>query len=1571
MPKCNYIYLDADGNPSIHYYGVVNDIGHTAALENYLAHMVPIADVKFSRKFPEGITSVYDWMQKNSKTVKNMPYKERAGYIGMTDIIRKNTEDAGDAPYEAGAVIIKANEIRTREKAKGNYKSAADAKKKAREELGYNEETNTYEETGEFVQLKADARKMYIDQARQGSSIHKLIEFGIDARNRRRKAAMEAENPDPRDPRYNYSAKNSNAFAKEAIEDFKEFIEEADPEKFGNLTQSILNSSANMIGEVLEQIEKLEDEYGTVFEIMPELGILGEKVTYDGKKVYGIADIVLHSEEKNLDIIIDLKTKSEDSIVNFESAYADNMTGKFEGQPGDAAGKVKIQTSGYAVTLQQEMGVDVPKVVSIALPFSTVINEDEDTGERELKFIAYKQDRVRVTSEPPLLGAVEDAFDIESDTPPEPRNMNHDLSSLFEDKLITISDNSRQIQLQEANIKKLKNGKYKWWDPYNRVPIIKSTKEDVKREIKKTFKKLEKQKKEIRIDFVRLFKTGKPRKGSLWASSTFRQKAAFMLEGITPETHEVYTKDDLLELRDVGDDVVVFQNKRTNELTIAIISDQYNTNYSFEKEGEEDARTTLFGTVLTDKVAKSKYGNDIAKADTHNVQLIKAATVAARLKRLNPKKFGKIKALHSMTAMGKVDNFRTSSMGEQLVIIRDLAAELEASNKTVPDDFKFTLESKDLMDPSEYDADPFWALVELIKEGRDPLRGVDATAESRYVARDIAKRIKYLEEEGKSLDSDYVLEKKLASYLKQARLQAAGRKKVSINNTEAIVDDPDYMLANNAYLALKGMYIRTAPKFKGGMLGDFNSIKTINDPFADAAAKNIELSEQRMRDKIAPFVREHDNLIKELIEDSDVTDVDLVSGRDLHRKLFAPMLVDGFEFDKENTDNWMRFKDPDDPNLSKAQKKYIRWYNEKVKEASKMIHTDAEYNYMYPENGKSPSWQEGNIPIIRRINSAGIKEMVTNPKEFLERQVNKVAKPTERKDNDRSQAPWEYDVTYAKQVDGNPGRGSSYTRELMGIADDGKAIPGDKNIETNPITILNSLMINAVKKEHTEHAALAASALDASLAAAAVTFKDAGVDVEPIRNILEKFHGMIIHGKFKQEGAFGKTWDVMGKAMSFGLFFGSWRQFVTETSTATTQITSGTVSGLFNDMLFGADSSKKYSAKDIAWATSQIGSSFAEQIIADFGWYNSDISHFSGDEYNRVRKKSMWQTKWGFYPIHAVLKQGTQSLVLAQMHKEGITRDCFELNKKTGRWEYREENDPRFYVYDKDLKFGQSREPKTKEEKEKYAYWLAHRKKMQKENAIADGRMIRPLTVEHLNSIKNYAVRLLGAMDSKQLLAVENTALGRSLAKFKRWMRQKVDNIYHETEMSEKEGKWVAKYDDGGNVKYEWVADEFEGYIQSAIGLVKELRKQGWSWSEAKKNLSDRRKENISKLLADLILWGLMSYVVYYLLGEDPDAMADELGVDKKTASTFAKDTRKGIMNSLGDIMPLQGMYSIVTGSPSAAAAIMMNFIRSTGISMVSVASGDFEKAKASMDRSLETWGLYRVGEGIVELMTK
>lgn len=1535
---CEFIYLDESGNKSPHYYDLVNEVGHEAAEKNYISKTIEKASVKFSR-----FTDTEDLKKEHNKVGSSN--FNRSEYVGVTSIINDHANPFPEEAVFAVAVQHKALDIIDEYRSNGNGSKIdfIEAKTKARSYFEELDENGQLKHKAELDLYKEEVKNKFSNQAKQGELIHQVIQKALEERNRRIERGEDT------------SFRSASSLTSTALDEMESIHGR------GFLTTSIQNNLNLVVSKVINRIEQLEKEKGTIFNILPEQWIVGKDTKFNGKKVYGRSDILLHSPKTNTAIILDLKTKSESSVNNFDTVRADKMNGIFSDLLDNSKTHANIQTSIYADILKNDYGISYVENETFLIT-GTMSASKDPIGSRDWNFTAINPEDTRSVEGESYSGLLTSLFDVsESDnTRTSQESIDTALNNLFQGNLTTIQDNTeRHVDNQMTTVRTTKNGQLFWYDKMNQHKEFAKTEEEMKKIITKVYKEFAQSKKDASRDFITLFTENKVPPKSIWNRESYREKAGKLLDGISKDTHDIFTSHNLKELKGVGTDVLVIQDKKSKEISLVSLAPIFNSSHTYHEDGAADARTTILGPMMTDDVAKATYGPDnVPKSDYHNLNLFRLALIAADLKRKSPGKFGKIRVLKSVSLIGKVDNFRSSIMGSQLSIIGMIKDELERSNKDVPQTIIEAINNPVTMSPEEYEANHFDVLVDLLREYKDPLNGVmDDKAKS--VRRSLIKRINQLDESEVDLTADYELEKRLAEYIKEVYKSVAHKRKVSLKEVGEISKDPGYEKAVNAYLSLRGALVLNQPNFKGKFLASFNSANTANDPFADAFNRIVTEHEQRAREEITPFMAEHNRLVENLMKKSQNTNLAAeILNVDVYKKVFAPMMRDEFNFSNDQTEDWMRFKDVDDITLTPEEREYIKFFNSYVKKSSRKVmgSNSDRFKNMYPETpGENDSWREGDLPIIPSSATLDLQETLVlegnhNALGIIGKAIKKTFKKQES-GKQKSDIPWDFTSGFMDQVDMDPGRGSKQTRELLGITADGTALPQDRQIEKNPVLLLNLYMLTAIRKEHMEQAAFATHALDSSILTVNRMFPETVVDVEPIRELISNLSKIRIHGRYNEEGRVGNMLDAGNRAASIGLFWGSLRQLFTEGATATVQTGSSLLSTGFNNVLFKGDN--KYEVKDYTWAASKMASPFGHQLMADYGLYNSDLGQYSSSDYIGTRKGSMWQTKWGFAPIHNVLRQSTQAVILAQMHKEGVTNNAYDMDEKTGRFTYNEEKDNRFYVYDEKLGLGKE-PPKSKEDIEKNLLWKAHRIKMEREGSIKDGKMTRPFTIDHLQSMKSYAIRLFGAMDSSQALAAEISATGRSLLKFKKWMRQKVDNIYAPTYKSTKEGRWDAIRDENGNVvDYDFMAEEIEGYWQSMAGLVQDLKRVGWKDTMAKS--STRRKENLSKILSDFLLFLLLKYSVDLLM--ESDLYDNVLG----------KEIVKGTANAVGDIMPVQGLWTIADSSPFAATSVLSNALSNTAKSITYLGTGDFEKSGVSAHNAVQSLGSYRFVEGILD----
>jgi hypothetical protein len=1520
--NCEFVYFDKNGNRSKAYYDVAAVHGHDVALASYIHDTLDGSMARQSKP-------IMDLIAANDALAKSKTFS--AGkYIAATTLIR---QFKSVVPEEVKlAVAKKQYTLDLFHKIKDNSNKAKFTYENAKEtaDAFFADPVNASVVKAYLVENETKNSS----SAKQGSLIHGVLSEAFILRS---KYLSEKSVDDP--------FRTSRSFINEAVTNWSD--NELD---ISEIDSNVVSHLEQIMDDLVKEISA---KMGTEdFIILPEINLLGKSVKFENSMLRGIADIVVFSPQLNKAMVIDIKTKTESSILNFDSLHGEKMTGVFEGFRDNPETHANIQTSIYATILKNDYGINDVSTHTYKVVGNFTAN-DAAPGARTWRFSSIIPKLSGMVDGELFYGKITSLI-----TDPDPANskkygIDAVLDEMYKGNLTSIRDNTQQAVANEmVSVKKTQSGQFSWHDKFNGITLYKATEKEMKDAITKVFKDLSAKRVNASKDLIKLFNQGEAGKDSIWNDPFYALKASHILHGISKATHDIFDRDNL-PLAGIGPDVIVIQNKSTKEISLLSLSPSWNAEFQYHEEGSDFSNTTMLGPWINDTAVIKTHGDNlIPEADLHNLNLLRLALVAAELKR-NVPSMGKVRTLQSVMLLSPYDSVRTSDMGAQLGLMGLIKKTMESNNAEVPFPLQTTLADKQLSAPEEYQDDVFLNFARLIQEHKDPLRGLSTARKSRNIEKHLRERIKELTDSGLSLYGDYELEKAMMRYVKQVALSVSSKGKAS--------DNPKFVEALNAYLAYRNMLVLERPAFNQKFIASVNSAKTASDPYADAVDSMINLHQQRVRDEISEFMATHKQLVEDLIGESKVSSADRIFSIDVYKEVFTPMMADEYRFDENNTSNWMKFKDPSDTSLSAPQKAYIEFFNKMIKQSSKGLPETVRAAMFNPDDSLSmlpdeiKPWRVGYLPIFPASATTDLQETarLENSDKLMEviaKSMRSLMKKTEKSKLDN--LPWHYESGFMDQVEPGPGRGSASTRKLLKITDKGEVVPGDRNIEMNPIILLNLYVLNAVKKEHMEQAAFAAYALDSSLEVAKQVYKD--VDVEPLRKLLSDIQKIRIHEQYEDSGKFGQAVDVINRSASVGLFWLSLKQTIVETATASTQITSSVLGHAFNRLLFKGET--KYDTKDIAWAAYQIERPFGHQLMIDYGLYNSDLGQYTSSEYIPTRSMSAAQMKHGFAPIRHALKQATQTVILAQMNKEGVTEECYTLNEKTGRYYYDETKDTRFYVYDETnpVKGQKATPPTTAEEKGKHIFWKAHRSEMMKENSIKDNRMIRPFTVKHLQAMKSYSVRLFGAMDNSEVQAAEVHALGRSLLKFKKWMRQKIDNYGATTHMSYKEGIWSPIKNEAGEiVDYDFIQQEFEGHVQSLIGIVKDIRRLGWS--ETINTISPRRAENLTKLLADLLMW-LVLFLSAMLL------MQTEF-YDK----VIGKEIIKGLSNAVGDIMPVQGAASMLTGSPMAAAGVTSNAVGGVLKSTFYFMTGDWDNAIYNGDKALESLGGYRFGEGLIE----
>ena len=1553
--NCTPIYLDIDGKPSADYYGVVDQLGEEAALKNYIQRTLPAATAKFSKEVETPMDKL------NSRSMG----RSEAGYIGITTALDAYGTEIPPKVVNYLALRMRAYDefkkvVKTEPKEADLRKNIEDAK------AFFDVDEETYEprdETtkGTFEKYKADVRALWDYQQKMGTAEHEFLEY----------VAKEWNETDP-DDRHLFKFDEIIA---EATEKFKATSNAYNDEV---ITDPMIPNLKLVGRTLLSFIQEQEDKYGDL-EVMTEQSIIGESVVLGGKKVHGRADLLLYSKEKNKAIIVDFKTKSKKSFQNFDSTNVDRMAEPFDSLYSNAESHLKLQLGFYSKILKEDYGVDSvdTKVMFIVGDYAKSPDAEPGNADWTLNYIDGTQQEIRNVSPPE--GLIQKVIEPEK-TKVEPSKIDTDLDTYFDGKMEELASNFEKYKSKALNsVTKDESGKFVWTNMTTHKKTQTLTIKEMEEEMKKAYKELNDMRKNAAVTLKEMFMspTLEAPKNSIWANPKNRKRAFVLLDKYDPKTHTFYTADDLPELATLSRDFLIVKDNTTGDLDFIAISGGFNSNRYFNEDGEE-MRSTIYGPLITDATANTRWPKDmVPKANVHNMQLLRLGLIAAEVK----KKLPDLGHLNNLLSVTLLDNANSAYQSEshvetQFAHISNIATLLEETGKDVPELFSYVKNTPSLTSEAAVKTNYLTKFLDMIRAHKDPLAQIDTKTVSRgakKIAEDIRKRIEYLEDQQLSFESDYELRELLMEYQKKLyfALERTGKKK------DSIYADPFYNSVNLAYLTLRGLYIPDRPTFKKSFLHEINSAMTSDDKNAAMLHKAIVLSEQEARDDIVDDIAEHQVLLKAVMDEAGVSFGSRVVSTDVFKKVFEPMLEDKYSFDSTNVENWMKFKDPDDPHskLTDAQKAYIRFFNEKIKKAAKELYSGKTYSLMFGgseedgfekiDTGDMPKWQKGYIPIIPKGASAkltdtmlmrrGVESGITDIFRSVKQAFGSLARPVDN-GKEKDMEPWSFTEIFTSQVDMSPGRGSNDTRRLLGIDDKNTVIGKRKDIELNPAAVLNLMIVEGARKKFMGEAAFAAAALDAKIVNDEL---HPGVEGAEARKLMNNIAQLRIYQTVDNEGRAAKVIDSLGKTSSFLIFGASIRQFFADSIMTGLYSNTSMLGNVFSYYIFKGD--VKYLPADKAWAKKHMFSTFGHQLMVDFGMFNSSLGEFTEDDYVGTRSASMWQTKWATAHFHSVLRHATQDIIMAQMHHQGITEKAYIRNEKTGRYEYREELDPRFYVYDPDNKedWHEEKPPQTDDEKRRWVFWKAVKRDLDIEHGVDQktGRMRRPFTAAQLDTMKQYAIKQFGSLDNSEAMSAEKVSAWRALLKFKKWVKHRWYFFNVKTQTHARESKYTEVRDAEGNVvDFKFAEQEFEGLVQSIYGMGRAILNNGIS--RAIHEASDIRKENLGKLMADLLL--VLALYSFYLFMEAQDMFDSDIG----------KELRKGMTNAFGDAIPVYSLYYALNGNSMASVSVLSNTIGQGMQAMTYAVTGDIDKAKQAADQSASILGGYRTTKAIMNIIT-
>lgn len=1580
MSECFNQYLGKDGKPSAIYYANLEKLGHETAHNLYLAEMAMFAGVKSSKQIgPTTINALLDIDKKHRKGLAYQSKRKRSKaeqeyadkYISISavrdDVASHSFQEHEDRITSHLAMKQIALEhyldvVTKLQAASGNPVGEINLNEEQNKELKETVDKWITDNPQLFLEYKDEVKHKWEAQRDHASMIHKVLEVSLGLWAKYVKSG-------------DITSMSNNQILKEAKAEISKTMPNPRSKYNPTIKGGIMDKLDSGIQYIFSQVtgdisKKYNPSQG--WTVLPELYLTSNalKYTKEGRSadqyLHGLSDVVLLNEETGQSVIYEYKTKSESSSSSFDNPLAEQMKGIFRNYGDTAENQTKIQMS-MASMMLEEHGYDVIEnnlvLIEGKLSNSNVKDKVSDR-KKNWYYGTLKQffDKTPIKDYNTMRGEMLQLFNVEESV--EPSQIGDVVDSFSQGQLeFSKYDKSEFIRKAKENVKE-KDGTFTWYNNFSKRSISAVSMSEMENKIGEAREEYENTKTKMPADLLSFFKNSRHNAKSLLASGDMASIPGKLLAGgISKETHKLELVKDIRGFEDVGDDVLLATHKQTGEVSVMSLMPRYNGNVSLETDGENKS-STIFGAYISDKGLEKKYGSikDFPKADIHNFTLLKLALVGARIKEVRGDAIKSIQSLKVITAYTEENkNMQTSTMEHELSNLRKLRI---LAGDEAPNALKTLFDSgaKSAI-PYTYQGDHVEYLLEMIRRNKDPLQG-----EAIYGSKSVKSKIKKHIKNSSNGNRDYELARLFREY--GIRLRNVLRDEYG-TDVDAIAKDPRMVQFQKAYLSLIQIDTNRISKYntKGFFSGKLSTLDSSSDYYGESVDRIISLAQQQSTTAMSEFVTDMNNHVEALYN---------LYGVSMTERTFTLDATRGFEnlyrdveFKDGEEENWMRFKDINDPSLRKEEKAFIEFCIDSFKKGYEYIHgKDKAKSY-------KDKIEEGYVPLIQEskgrqlLKARNFGEAISIAGDILSGGKRTSDILTLEAVGDKVESG------FSKELDKSPGiQGSSKRRGMLGLSESGEHLHDRLQLMTNPVAIMTTFMLDAVRSEYMSNAAYGANMVISHLKVAHDATEHS---TEEIRKLINTLAVVRIHNVYKEEGKLAQYLDTIAKGTSLAMFWGNLRQIITESAVGVSQTFTSSMSNMIMEMMpktqeeidaatRGERVGARFSPKSMVEASKRVASPLGKQLIQDLGLHKVDPEYFKSQEFLLTRKKSLLRTDVGFLPQQAIISRSIVMFGMAQLAEQGILQ-AYTLDKDSNKYIYKEENDPRFYVYDPDLKvngesIGHKNPPTTDTDKRRYALWKTHRTDLGLEKGIgSNGRMIVPVSSKENSSIRYYAQKMIPTMDASKTTLGEATVMYRMLLRFKRWMIQKGVNYWQTRHVTDLNGRHIYNKDADGNYVAVWEGQPLEGMLNSMIKLVTDMKKMGIK--DGFRSMDQIQKENLTKLLMDLLMMILLF------------ELAHVMELSGMRENTLGNELFRATQNSIGDMMPLFAIGQAFSQEPFGTIGVVTSTVRNvveyTYYSAIKSADEDMddaeilEKAKAAADRAFKASGFYRLGKGTAE----
>ena len=1435
---CTIVYLDENGKPASSYYDNT-DKGNDVALSRYLESMKRVAGARFQKSSKEVNDKIDDLVAESKKDMaesrasKKNPSPSTKKTVGATAFIKTNQTAFNEKAVAENSVLnIYMKDLITKNPTDYNL-TAKEVK------------AGTYR-LKDIPKVQEEAEKWKSEEA---DEYNKRVDSLIDKWKQTAELGTEAHLVLEK-----YGILVSRAFDKypdRSDIDFDELKKQA-LKGMGNLA-----NYKKLLGEFDTFINKISKGKKLRFE--HELYVKDKEIGASG-----IIDLVVFDEKGNA-FIFDYKTRERGKEWQFDYENSPEMGPPFQDLKDNKETAGALQTSMYKIMLERK-GVRVVESKIVYLEADLKIHK----GNWAYSNFEYKKDVHLPNYRSHLAKHIKakNGFDINKKKVEEPGKINNIKG--FLDKVTGgediggISNVDKLVRQKLMRVKKDKHDKdYFKNDITDRPEYYNSGDlEDRKKQLKEYYKKLEESTSRATKDVIKYFNDGKPSNNSTDQRTIVKTtQISNMLRGLDRDNYTLDRVSNQSGLEDADNNILVAIHRETGEARLIYVS--LGSNRVLENRGiiKDDGtkkyvgQDNLFdGHITKDSISNKYKGVEPLPGDIQSAKLLSMGLVALELR-----KRGYITSVESIvdapaTGYSKSDGaseiMKTTNMQAilpQLKILSEVTSDEKNSY------YKDLMSDRNIMSDKAFQANFVSYLYEKLKRDYDYISKDDRTEYREAIERRDA---------GASTNNELI--KELTSLAESISLSL----KKTGKDAKDIALDRDYRLVNNTILQLANARITH------GQMNDkfsaFDMVKItegINNETIKSLDFEVRKAKERFTQKYAVFQREIKKSVIALSKEK--SGVSRITGQTLG--LFSNMyevdpddksITD--EYKSSRSDDLFKLKDPKDKSLSKAESDFIVLFNKYIKQGLELSLTKKSFKSLMDAGG-----YEGKVPLMDASKQSKA-EAADSLGERISLSVG--AQLSNSKDTGT-----QFEDSNIKMVNDLAMQDNPKRMNMLGMDSEGNFVSDiPRPLETNLDQVLSKFFQDSVRASEYQVSLGLYNALNmASYIEDNQTFSDSA----KLREFLGNFVKLKVYSEHKKEEGIMKAADKVQKIASAGLFGLSGRQAIIEGITTSL----GMLSGMMSQSVLGKH--KRFSGTDLTWAgavlsggklsnrTANQTAMLVEAMRSDFGLYYSDPEHQAAANNIASRKGNAFKSSSLHFLNTLPMRMAKEQMFMAQMKHKGVM-DALSVDKD-GNMIYDVTKDERYKsLFDRKGDLIEVDKLKGDEAKKlRAAYNLFVSKSVEDGNIGSDGKPSRAITSSELISMKSYSTSLFGSADSDAQMISKIYGMGRLMSTYKSWFLPKVNNYWKSGSYSKIRfyDKWIVdtSLPEGGY--YEQNPEYIEGYLQTVGTLAKQFKSilgEGTN-AEVWQNLTPAQKENLSRLISDLLLLLMSTVLLSFVLNTD------------------------------------------------------------------------------------------------------